>query len=146
MKRLYTSYYSRSGKRPEAVSISAKEPFFYKGKRMRSLAPSWELLRDIKGGTINAQEYTRRYGKELKQRHLTPGAVVDALPEGSILLCYEGPGKFCHRHIVAVWLNLSGEAEVFELEKDGSPRTTPTSVDDLVALLDADSEKEENGE
>lgn len=51
------------------------------------------------------------------------------------MLCYEKVGDFCHRHIVAVWLNQSGLAKVYELQKDGTPVVTPTNIDDLIALL-----------
>lgn len=138
MKRLYTSYYARSGKNPKSISISAKSPFFYKGRAYLNLAPSWELLGDYKDGIIDAYGYTERYGQLLKDRGITPEKVVGDLEDGSIMLCYEGPGKFCHRHIVAVWLNQSGKAEVYELEKDGSPKQTPTNVDDLITILDVD--------
>lgn len=33
------------------------------------------------------------------------------------LLCYEAPEKFCHRHMLATWLNLKAEAGVEEWEQ-----------------------------
>jgi hypothetical protein len=39
----------------------------------------------------------------LEQRRLDPAIVANEL-DGYTLLCWEGPGKFCHRHIVADWL------------------------------------------
>jgi len=142
MKTLYTSYYARSGKRPGAISISAKAPFFYKGAARIDLAPSWELLRAYKDGTVDAYGYTEWFGRLLKERNLTPKAVIDSLPEHSIMLCYEKVGDFCHRHIVAVWLNQSGLAQVYELEKDGSSMQSPTSIDDLIHLLAVDVKEE----
>lgn len=135
LKKLYTSYYARSGKNDRAISISAKAPFFYKGNKYLDLAPSWELLRAYKSGEIDNYQYTQIYGENLKARGITPQVVVTAIPENSIMLCYEGPGKFCHRHIVAVWLNNSGLAEVCEVNKDGSA-APPTTVDDLLKLLE----------
>lgn len=135
IKKLYTSYYARSGKNIRAVSISAKAPFFYKGNKYLDLAPSWELLRAYKAGEIDNFQYTQIYGEQLKQRNITPQVVISQLPEQSIMLCYEGPGKFCHRHIVAVWLNNSGIAEVSEVNKDGSA-APPTTVEDLLKLLE----------
>lgn len=135
MKTLHTSYYARSGKNPQAVSISAKAPFFYKGKAYLDLAPTWDLLRAYKEGEVDAFGYTETYGEILKERGITPEKVIDDLGEGAIMLCYEGPNKFCHRHIVAVWINNSGLAEVSELNKDGTT-APPTSVDDLIKLLE----------
>ena len=37
-------------------------------------------------------------------RKLNPQQVVDDLDDGSILLCYEVPSEFCHRHIAAEWI------------------------------------------
>ena len=35
-----------------------------------------------------------------------------------VLVCYEGPSKFCHRHLVAEWLNKYGyDVEEWEGEK-----------------------------
>jgi hypothetical protein len=141
MKTLYTSYYARSGKRPGAISISAKAPFFYKGDATLTLAPSWELLRAYKEGKIDAYGYTEWFGRLLKERNLTPRTVIDNLKEGATMLCYEKVGDFCHRHIVAVWLNQSGLAQVYELQKDGTPMDTPTSVEDLIVLLDVDTKE-----
>lgn len=35
---------------------------------------------------------------------LDPQKVFDDLAEDAILLCWEAPGKFCHRRLVAAWL------------------------------------------
>lgn len=51
---------------------------------------------------IDHEEYTRRYLERLKKQD--PVAVAMKIPDGAVLLCYEGPGKFCHRHLAAQWL------------------------------------------
>lgn len=33
------------------------------------------------------------------------------------LLCYETPEKFCHRHMLAAWLNFSINADIKEWEQ-----------------------------
>lgn len=137
MKRLFTSYYARSGKRPGAISISAKSPFYFAGPAQRLLAPSWELLGAYKDGQVDAYGYTEWFGRLMKERQLTPQSVIDMMDDNAIMLCYEGPGKFCHRHIVAAWINQSGLTSVCELNKDGTP-APPTTVDDLIVLLDTD--------
>ena len=34
------------------------------------------------------------------------------------LLCYETPEKFCHRHMLAAWLNFSINADIKEWEQE----------------------------
>jgi hypothetical protein len=94
-----TSYFSSKlwhGK--NAVAISRGIPKWYKGRAYKVLAPSWELIR-IKG----TEEYTRRYRNEVLNR-LDPKKVYKDLGDDAILLCWEKPGEFCHRRLVAKWL------------------------------------------
>lgn len=129
MKKLFTSYYARSGKDPKAIAISAKAPFFYKGRFYSPLAPTWDLLRAYKSGQVDERGYTEWYLRLLnKERKLTPQQVVDELEDGSILLCYEGPGKFCHRHIVAEWIEKGTGVIVTEIQ----PVVPHNPVDDLL--------------
>lgn len=127
-KKLYTSYYARSGKHPNAVAISVISPSFYQGKKYLNLAPTWDLLRAYKSGQVDDKGYTEWYLRLLQERKLTPQSVVDDLEEGSVLLCYEGPGKFCHRHVVAEWLEAGADVEVTEI----SLETQHNPVDDLL--------------
>ena len=74
--------------------------------------------------------YTRRYQAEVLDK-LDPVAVVMDLdrlcylPEGpveAILLCWEPPGAFCHRRLVAEWLERSLGIVVPELGFEGGKR------------------------
>jgi len=54
---------------------------------------------------------------------LDPVSVVEELKTKSqgqpvVLLCYEKSGSFCHRHLVAEWLNkyLAGDEKVVEFD------------------------------
>jgi hypothetical protein len=47
--------------------------------------------------------------------HLNPVRVADEL-EGKVLLCWELPGQFCHRRLVAEWLEKNLLIEVPELD------------------------------
>ena len=62
------------------------------------------MLRAYKSGQVDERGYTEWYLRLLNERKLTPQKVVEDLKDGSIMLCYEGPGKFCHRHLVAEWI------------------------------------------
>lgn len=128
MKKLYTSYYAKSGTHPSAISISANAPSFYVGDKYLALAPSWELIRAYKSGQVDEGGYVEWYLRLLKDRKLVPQQVADNIAEGSILLCYEKSGDFCHRHIVAEWLESSADVEVTELGVDN----TPTLIDNVV--------------
>lgn len=41
---------------------------------------------------------------------VVPIAIFSEISEGKdcALVCYEAPDKFCHRHLVAEWLNSAG--------------------------------------
>lgn len=104
--KLYTSNYARNGSNPNAVAISIRPPDWYRGRTYADLAPTWEIVMGVKQGTITNDEYTRRYKLILSK--LDPHTTVNNLGEGAILLCYESPDKFCHRHLVAEWLRGAG--------------------------------------
>ena len=111
---LYTSYFAKSGDHPDAVSIALSAPKFYKGKIYKPLMPTWDIVNGIKEGRITQDTYTTYYRNLINDRQLTPEKVCRDTGEGSILLCWEKPAAFCHRHIVADWLRQSG-IEVSEL-------------------------------
>lgn len=121
MKKLYTSYYAKSGTHLKAISISANAPAFYSGDKYLALAPSWELIRAYKSGQVDESGYVEWYMRLLKDRKLIPQQVADNLAEESILLCYEKSGDFCHRHIVAEWLEAGADVEVTEVGVDNAP-------------------------
>ena len=109
---IYTSYYANRnlyggqlGLR--LVGMSLKIPHWFKGGVFRQLAPTPEIL-SIKTPEI----YTRRYRDEVLSE-LDPLRVAGVL-DNSVLLCWESPGKFCHRHIVARWLEDATGCEVPE--------------------------------
>ena len=100
---IYTSNYSRQGQNPMSISISKKPPDYFSGEHLESLAPTWDMIQRIKTGGGDQVEYTRRYLQLLKDRNIDPQTVAD-LPDGTILLCYESPQDFCHRHLLAQWV------------------------------------------
>lgn len=101
--KLYTSNYARHGRDPKAVCISIKPIWWFKGRCYMDLAPTWDIVMGVKSGEIDDKRYTEEYLKILAK--LDPQKVVDDLGDGTIMLCYESPKDFCHRHIVAHWLN-----------------------------------------
>jgi len=69
------------------------------------LAPSPQLLHRYKYGLVSPQEYEKEFIKQLQT--LDPKKWGRAL-QRCVLLCYEKPGEFCHRHLVAAWLRQAG--------------------------------------
>lgn len=123
MKQLYTSYYAKSGNHPKAIAISLFSPSFFRRRWYLQLAPTHPIIKAHKSGKITDEEYELLYLDLLEnERGLTPQKVVDDLPEGSILLCYESTGKFCHRHIVARWLEAGADVKVTELVDPQEPQ------------------------
>jgi uncharacterized protein YeaO (DUF488 family) len=84
----------------------------------RILAPSWELLGEWNQGRLTEEQYVQRFQQEVLAP-LDASVIVKDLLLGHtdcVLLCYEGPGKFCHRHIVARWLKANAGVDVAELK------------------------------
>lgn len=110
-KTLYTSYFAKADlSNPLAYAITVRTPP-WAGRKLNhcpDLAPTSRMLSLYKNGYITEAQYTDMYLHELRARGKTPQQVADALPDGAILLCYEGKGKFCHRHIAAEWLREGG--------------------------------------
>lgn len=108
-----TSYFAKSGRNVDAVAIIAKRPWFYKGKIYSKLAPlNWFLKKYKKDG--DDAYYIKQYYRAILDK-LDPKEVYEELGEDAILICWEGKGKFCHRHIVADWLEAHLGIEVKEL-------------------------------
>ena len=60
---------------------------------------------------------TRRSGyPEVVLSRLDPVKVYHVL-DNSVLLCWESPEKFCHRHIVAQWLEEATDNKVMEFDR-----------------------------
>ena len=119
---IYTGYfaklkeYENNGLIP--ISISGKAPDFYNGIEYKRFAPSWSIYNNYKNGNIDEFGYTERYKKEILDK-LNPVEIkqfLTSFDKDIILLCYEKQGDFCHRHLVADWIesNLGIKVEEYE--------------------------------
>jgi len=121
--KIYTSYYRKvsddlRGMTPVSISTSTPYWFPWAIENLRMLVPGWDLVNGIKSGSITQEEYVERYKQKLSE--LDKAEVLHKLQQISqdnhdkdiVLLCYEKPGDFCHRHLVAEWL----DCDVTELE------------------------------
>jgi len=103
--------YQKAGLTP--ISIAAKAPVWYKGSEYKKLAPKWSFYSEWKNGSHKGDnDYYIKHFKEEVLDKLDPEQVIKELEGFSgvtesniILLCYEKPTDFCHRHLVADWFN-----------------------------------------
>lgn len=130
---IYTSYFSNMSKLPKNyinISICLNAPKWYNGIQYKVLAPKfWWFIKWKRGDYITEKDlkehalehldflinkkldyndYEVIY-RETVLKYLNANDVVNSLYELSggkniVLLCYENPLDFCHRHIVAKWL------------------------------------------
>lgn len=107
---LYTSYYSKVANMDTSdyvlIQISVSKPKWFSKPvyECKTLYPEWRIVDDFKNGRITEEEYLKEYNadktadliREVRQW------VIDILnrerKEKAIFLCWEGPGKFCHRY------------------------------------------------
>jgi len=93
-----TSNFARSSKDDNAVAICRGIPCWYKGRRYPLLAPDWQLIK------IEDEQLFRKLYFEQVLSNLDPRQVYEDLGPDAVMLCWESPGKFCHRRLVAEWL------------------------------------------
>jgi hypothetical protein len=114
---IYTSNFARCATNIQAVSIALKSPEWYKGREYKKLAPPNWLLQDYHKG-LSIEDYELYYYSEVLSR-LNACEVVHDLGNNAILLCWESASDFCHRHLVAKWLNKEIGIEVEEYIEGG---------------------------
>lgn len=101
----------------DCVSISSRNPTEFKGGWYKPLSPDPSFLVPYLRGRTTKEEYTTEYLKLLSK--LDAKEVYHQLSvlfgEDCILLCYELPGEFCHRRLVAAWFKQELGIEIEEL-------------------------------
>lgn len=101
----------------DGVAICLYPPIDWNGMQFPALAPTRSAFFAIKAGKINQKEYAQRYIEEILTK-LNPQDVYNMF-KNSVLLCWELPGEFCHRRIIAAWVEKNLGIEVPEWnEKD----------------------------
>ena len=97
-------YYKSNGLVP--VGISGWTPDGYTGKTYKRLAPKYSWWKEWHDNKLSEQWYIDKYYETVLDV-LNPTEVATQLQQISdnvILLCFETPEKFCHRHLVARWI------------------------------------------
>ena len=120
---IYTSYFAKLKNLPNniiPISICAKVPSWYEGLQYKKLAPKYDFFMKWKENHDN--DYYIKCFNEQVLNELNVLTVIkdliDLIPQDLIseqglnkticLVCYEKPSDFCHRHLVADWLNKNG--------------------------------------
>lgn len=126
---IYTSYFEKLRKMPKniiPIAICAKVPDWYTGLQYKKLAPKYEFFNKWKQDHNN-EEFVKCYKEQVLDQldaHKVINELYEMLPEpynmlwkmvncpcwenpyvSIALICYEKPSDFCHRHLVADWLN-----------------------------------------
>lgn len=109
---IYTGYYAKLKKYKEdglyPIAISGRVPDFFSGDRYKDFAPRFRMFQKWKNKEISDLQYTTEYRQWLDSldKEEIREELKDVLKEYNdiVLLCYEKPGDFCHRHILADWL------------------------------------------
>ena len=103
--------YEGRGLFPISIALSAR---YFNGVCYKKLNPDWSFKDDF------PSLYIPKYNQKLKQ--LNPHVVMSELSQISngkdvVLLCHEKEGDFCHRRLVAEWLEKELNIKVKELGK-----------------------------
>lgn len=117
----------------------------YQGKCYPKLAPKrsfWKIWHD-NIGIIPEEENIRYYIQEFYNQVLSkldPEEIYKEL-NNSVLLCYEPNTAFCHRHIVAAWLEILLDVKIYEvkikdnkIEKVSRPRYIKKYLEEIMKL------------
>lgn len=122
VQRMKTSYFGRAnskafkdrGLRFVSVARSCK---YWSGERYPDLFPTWDMIR-----MTDEEEYEEVYRAKILSK-LNPQKVYEDLQD-AVILCHEKyddiiSGKtFCHRHMIARWLEEELGVDIPELKDD----------------------------
>ncbi len=113
---IYTSYFAKLKSLPNniiTISMCGKTPDWYAGLQYKKLAPKYDFFMKWKQNHDN-DYYIKCFKKQVLDK-LDASTVVNELTnlvsssdKEICLICYEKPSDFCHRHLVADWLNKNG--------------------------------------
>ncbi len=113
---IYTTYFAKLKKLPETVVPIAICKWIPEGLRLScyhylELAPRPDFFLEYKH-TGDTERFIKCYNEQVLAK-LDPHYIVNALTDwvggkDIAFVCYEKPTDFCHRHLVAAWLNQAG--------------------------------------
>lgn len=125
---IYTGYFAKEQLYRDAglvpISIARYPAKGYKGARCTALAPTGAMLH------MPEVRYVPLYEQRLARLDpLKFAAEVEAMGKDVVLLCFEKPSLFCHRHLVAKWLRRNGiPCGEFDLKAQGCGTTEVETI------------------
>ena len=109
---IYTGYFAKLkeylSKDLLPISVARFSPKWYTGLEYKPLAPTSDNLEQYNKNLISKSEYASRYYEHInsiKEFYDVHADLEKLTKKDVILLCYERPEDFCHRHLLANWLN-----------------------------------------
>ena len=133
--KIYTSYFSNSKRLAEAgvkqIGIALYPPKWFKGVSLKCVAPTASILYGSKG----QEDYTRRYQNEVLS-NINPKYFLETVESYSggrdvALCCFEKPGDFCHRHLLAEWLRQVAGISIEEFHAEVIPHKPDATTQSL---------------
>ena len=107
---IFTSNFKIAGHLPQAAAISLGVPRGWHRARCSVLAPPRPLIKIMDEAT-----FTPLYRAQVLDK-LDPHKIIrDLGGDNFVMLCWEAPGEFCHRRVVAVWMEKATGIKVEEL-------------------------------
>lgn len=116
--KIFTSYFGNSRKLKEAgvnmICVAIGKPRFIAGiPQMLNVCPTRYMV----SGPCSREEYLKLYDRILASQDANQVVKqIEMLSGGKdvALCCYEKPGDFCHRHILAKWITENTSIEITE--------------------------------
>lgn len=111
---IYTSYFSKwkGYNNPDYILMATTyyKPTWFNGEWFFEVAPKEELVKSYKEGKTLPDQYTDIYLNHLEDNKEAILSKIKSFDptKNYILLCFESPEKFCHRHVLASWLRSKG--------------------------------------
>lgn len=122
--KIYTSYFGNhrqlERKNIMMMAVSLSVPTGFKGPRLPELTPTQNILL-MKNAPGNYRKYYRMFildrlnAQEIVEKIQRIGQGRDVA-----LCCYEKPGRFCHRQLIAEWLNKKTGVNIVEFTCDST--------------------------
>ena len=129
--KIYTSYFANLKNLEKEnifpIGICCYPPKWFNGPNLGAIAPTPDILEKCKSSHA---EYEKRYRAEVLSIFKDISTLINKISYISggkdvALCCYEKPSDFCHRHIVAKWLEEQAGIEVKEFEKTEEMKMEP---------------------
>lgn len=113
MGKIYTSYFGnlpklkKKGIKP--INIALFPPKWYDGDELQNLTPDSTIFNGYKENIITEERFKKFYEYKIKQLGKEKILkMIEDIADGQdvALICFEAPGCFCHRHILADYLDI----------------------------------------